>query len=496
MRRGRAHEARSLMADVIVIGGGIAGLACAVALTDSGLQVDVVERSERLGGRARSWTDATTGDTVDIGPHVVHSGYENMLAFLARLGTRDLITWQPKRVLTLASKRRATVLRQSHLPPPFGLFPSLLKAPGLTMRDYLSMRATTVAGMEFGEEDVPRLDGVTALDFLNERGVSPRMLDWWWRFAAMVVTSVPLERCSAASLLRIHSQLSGHRNVHFGFAAVGLAELYAAQATRVIEAAGGRVILGVEAAIVASQDRAIGVVLVDGTKLAARHCVCAIPPQDLARALPDGWRDGESLGALDEFEPSPYISCYVWFDRVVTNERFFAHLWSPTRLNYDFYELSRIRHGWSGRPSVIASNIIYSHRAHGMSDEEIVRATVQEIGEFAPEALRARVRHATVHRIAMAIPCPTPGFERRRPPARTTIPGFMLAGDWARTHLPCTMESAVCSGWRAAEEVLVDLGRPRKLARDPRPTEGIAGLVRRRRRRRERADARSVAASA
>jgi hypothetical protein len=42
------------------------------------------------------------------------------------------------------------------------------------------------------------------------------------------------------------------------------------------------------------------------------------------------------------------------------------------RLNTDFYDLSNIRRGWSERPSVIASNIICSHRARGMSNEEIV----------------------------------------------------------------------------------------------------------------------------
>jgi len=41
------------------------------------------------------------------------------------------------------------------------------------------------------------------------------------------------------------------------------------------------------------------------------------------------------------------------------------------------------------------------------------------------------------------------------------------------------MESAVCSGFRAAEAVLAELGRARRLAFAPRPTEGLAGVVRR-----------------
>lgn len=56
--------------DVVVVGGGVAGLACAVALSDRGLRVTVLERDAIVGGRARSWVDSASGDTVDIGPHV------------------------------------------------------------------------------------------------------------------------------------------------------------------------------------------------------------------------------------------------------------------------------------------------------------------------------------------------------------------------------------------------------------------------------------------
>lgn len=80
------------MTKAVVVGGGLAGLSCAVALSDRGTEVTVLEAGERLGGRASSWSDEHTGDTVDIGPHIFHSEYRNMLGFLERLGTRHLIT--------------------------------------------------------------------------------------------------------------------------------------------------------------------------------------------------------------------------------------------------------------------------------------------------------------------------------------------------------------------------------------------------------------------
>lgn len=140
--------------------------------------------------------------------------------------------------------------------------------------------------------------------------------------------------------------------------------------------------------------------------------------------------------------------------------------------------LTRNRQGWQGRPTVIASNIIYSHRAEGLLDDEIVRATVAELAEFAPEAARATLLHARVHRVPMAIPCPLVGFEGRRPPQRCAVPGLVLAGDWTRTRMPCTMEGAVKSGALAAEAVLERAGQPAALAIEARMYDDVAGMVR------------------
>jgi 15-cis-phytoene desaturase len=437
---------------VAIVGGGLAGLACAVALADAGLRVTLVEREKQLGGRARSWVDAATGDTIDLGPHVLHSEYRNMLAFLERLGTRELVCWQPEKLITLST---GLVLKHRRLPPPLSLLPDLVAGSGLGFRDLWSNNRATWRAMRFREADVPELDRADALGYLRSAGVSQPMIDWFWSFAALSVMNVPLERCSAAALMRVHSQLVGRRGLHFGFPALGLSELFAPQAARAIERAGGRIALNSDVALISD-----GVVLADGTHIAADHVVAAVPPQDLRKL-------GRAAPAL---EPSPYVSVYLWFDRKLTGERFWAQLGALERLNTDFYDLSNIRHGWSDRPSLIASNIIYSHRARSMSDAQIVAATRREIAQFAPEAGPARIVHAAVNRIAMAIPCPLPGSESERP-----APSAFLAGDWTRTGLPCSMESAVRSGLMAAEAVLGTTG----LSLETRPLEGFAGLVNR-----------------
>lgn len=56
--------------DVVVVGGGIGGLACAGLLAQKGAQVLLLERSAQLGGRARS--TEVEGAWLNLGPHALY----------------------------------------------------------------------------------------------------------------------------------------------------------------------------------------------------------------------------------------------------------------------------------------------------------------------------------------------------------------------------------------------------------------------------------------
>jgi predicted NAD/FAD-dependent oxidoreductase len=69
----------------LVIGAGFAGLAAAEALAAAGVEVTVLEASDRVGGRVRSY-ELDNGSVVELGAEFVLPGYEALRATVDRLG--------------------------------------------------------------------------------------------------------------------------------------------------------------------------------------------------------------------------------------------------------------------------------------------------------------------------------------------------------------------------------------------------------------------------
>jgi len=70
------------MKKVVIIGAGIAGLSAAIFLNEKGCDVEIYEKSPRIGGRVYSYFDNKENKFIDNGKHILAGWYECTLKLL------------------------------------------------------------------------------------------------------------------------------------------------------------------------------------------------------------------------------------------------------------------------------------------------------------------------------------------------------------------------------------------------------------------------------
>src|SRR5579883_955478 len=121
-------EASRLIKSVAVIGGGVAGLAAAQALADSGYKVGLIERKPYVGGRASSYEHPGTGEIIDNCQHLLFGCCTNLLDLYDRIGAIEKLRWFDAITMMEPGGRRS-ILRPSFLPAPLHASLSFLRAP-------------------------------------------------------------------------------------------------------------------------------------------------------------------------------------------------------------------------------------------------------------------------------------------------------------------------------------------------------------------------------
>jgi zeta-carotene desaturase len=372
--------------DVVVVGGGFAGLSAATSLAARGARVLVFEARPSLGGRASSFTDPATGEPVDNGQHIVAGAYHETFEFLDRIGAGGGVRMQPGLELEIVDvDGRRSRFTCPRLPSPFHLLAGLLRWPALHWRDRL-------AALRMGLRRAPAAHE-TVRQWLQALGQTPRLIALLWEPLAVAALNQSIDAAAASSFATVIDRILESRAASsLGLAVTPLTDIYAAPARAFVEARGGAVRTGRSAVIGAWPAASLSVRSGDH-EIWPRAVICAVPWYALRSAF---WPEPPPLAAVfaaaDGTPASPIVTVNLWLDRDVTGAAFVGLPGRTLQWAFD----KRLLFGDSASHlSLVSSG---AEAVVAKSNDELVELALEELRSACPDARDAVVRRAVVVR--------------------------------------------------------------------------------------------------
>jgi squalene-associated FAD-dependent desaturase len=448
----------------VVIGGGLAGITAAIALSQAGADVTLLEAKPRLGGATMSFT--RDGLVVDTGQHVYLRCCTAYRGLLDRLGMSAHAPLQPRFDVPVITPTRRTKLRRNRLPAPLHLLPSLSRYPllSLSQRSRVSLAALAMRRVDPAD---PATDEVRFGDWLAAHGQDERARRALWDLFAVASLNVPGDDAtlSLAATVVQTGLLGDSGAADIGVPALPLGELHGTAAARLLDKLGATVRLNTKVGEVfapagGTTPYQVRLARAEGAEevIDADAVVLAVPHEAAARLIPAGALPAEAVDGWAGLGAAPIVNVHVIYDRKVMDVPFAAGVDSPVQWVFDRTRISGM-HARGDDGQYLAISLSAADEYVDVPAAQLREQFLPALAELFPAAREATVTEFFVTRERRATFRQVPGTARLRPKAATDLPGLVLAGSWTDTGWPDTMEGAVRSGLNAVVALRESLER-------------------------------------
>jgi squalene-associated FAD-dependent desaturase len=424
------------MSDHIIIGGGFAGLSAAAYLSSRGKKVELIEASQKLGGRAYSFTDKTNNTVIDNGQHILMGCYRETIDFFRLIGAEENLVFQDRLEVNFVLPHYHVVpLRSASRLYPLNLTAGLLSYKAISAGERLLLLKFFLMLPLYSDNDLRKM---TVYEWLHQEHQNENIIKAFWEILTVGALNTSIYKASAMVLKDILFEIffRGNKASTIVLPGKGLTESYCNHAKEYIESRGGKISTGEQANKLLTEDSRIRTIITNRRVLKNFNSViAAVPFHGLKRFTP-----AENIISDPGLRYSSILNVHIWL--------------KVNRLKEKFYGLVDSQIHW-----------IFNHGTHltiVRSDaDNLMEKSREEIFEIVKKELfryffieGEDIKDYRIIKEKRATFIPSNDILNKRPGAVTNLSNLFLAGDWTDTDLPSTIESAVKSGRMAAEHLL------------------------------------------
>ncbi len=457
-----SQESETSRPHVAIVGGGLAGLAAAVALSEQPLHVELFESRKQLGGRAGSFRDPASGELVDHCQHVGMGCCTNLADFYRRTGMDKWMRSDDLLHFFGPDGRRFDFRASRWLPAPLHLAPALLGLRYLKPRERMGVATAMFKLARAARKETTATPSIG--DWLRQNGQSEQAIQRFWSVVLVSALGESIERASLSAARKVFVDgFMAHRDAYcIQVPTKPLGQLYDGHVATWL--ADRHVAMHMQSPIKQIQINNDGLALQLQDE-SVRHfdaLVVAVPWRRATELfVREIWQNLLPLDAIAGIGASPITACHLWFDRAITE--------LPHAVFIDKLSQWMFNRGPQPRVDDAATDshgyqvvISASQELTGRDREDVLKEVLDDLNSVWPTVRSARLLRWRMVTEREAVFSYTSGLDNVRPLQRTDTKGLFLAGDWTQTGWPSTMEGAVRSGYLAAECVGELFGIPQR----------------------------------
>ncbi len=454
---------------VVVVGGGIAGLAAATGLAERGVTVRLVERDPQLGGRVAAWPVRHGNDRVTMsrGFHAFFRQYYTLRSLLRRAdpALQRLVPIEDYPLVSAAGQRDSF----ARIPrtPPFSIAAFVAQSPSFTAGDL--SRVDVPAALELLRVDFPdtfsAYDGESAAAFLDRLRFPAAARHLALEVFARSFFADPTEFAAGELVAMFHTYFMGSaEGLLFDVPTDDYDTALWAPLGRYLAELGAQVTTGDPVARITSDHDGTRVELASGDQVTADALVLATDIATTRQLVADApvlgdptWRQR----VADTRNAPPFGVLRLWLDRPVAPERLAFLGTSGFGPLDNVTVLERFEAGAADWSAEHGGSVVELH-AYALPepvDPTAVRDRLRtELARVYPETAAAT---AVAQEWLLQADCPLVGTGpwAWRPEVVTPDPRIVLAGDGIRCDYPVAlMERAATTGFLAANALLAGWG--------------------------------------